>query len=481
MTQSSQRIPAVLGSLGLRVPIANLRQKDFEALRQVPDHDVNLVRRNKIPAPEPIDLFRNIDGKYIIVPVFAQDRLHPNILASARILPPRPDIPLRQPCAEPSIQLYDYQQIVIDNIIANHYSPARLSQHQGSCVLNLNGGAGKTYIAAGLTRQLGQRTLYITHRIQIQEQVIDVYNQMGLTATSNISDTSADVKVLVINTLLNCPPEQRKELLYSYSFSVYDEVHRYCSATFSEVFWITRAKYNLAMSGTTDERKDGMDLLYHIHHGPTISAESLGIANKIYAFTCVVRRIKRLWPSEYITAPVSAGTEMKSVMGALSLLSKCHERNILNLAISRHLIEQENHSIYIMVHTRAAVETIIKLLNDNLSAPDDDARYREICTLIGGTTKDEVAIAHRSGRVIVATYQYIREGISIPHMTGLIFWDPPFNANVKQCMWRIMRPGPHEQRQRVIIDPIDQGSMFAGWAPFRLNIYSENKWQVIDD
>jgi superfamily II DNA or RNA helicase len=490
-----------IGRLGARLELTPKTEPLLPHLKFQPPYDEWLVKRNIMPKPEEINLYKLLrqgDKMMIFIPIFLvndvgrlyglEEKIIPeldymlpysHIQLPGEITPSWVNIVDDYPLLTPSVidekGFYDYQREAAALIKEKFFNADRASRHMGSCVLNMMTGAGKTYIAVLLTHLLGQRTLYITHRRRIAAQTKDVYASYGF-------NNEADVRVMVVNSLIGMDPAERAVIFKNYSFIVYDEVHRYCSKQFSEVFWITRSKYNLCLSATTDEREDGCDILYHIHHGPTVFADTLGVKSKIYHFDVEVTLIKRNWPKEYLDVEKSKnGT--RSYLRASGLLNTCDARNTLILQAVMYML-QNKHCVYVLTYRRDMVDKLYEMINGMiLAAPqyvswatDDN---REVLKMMGEMTDEEYARAHESGLVIVATYSYVREGISIPHMTAEIFADPPLTSTLKQCLGRILRPGPQQTKKREIIDLVDMKSMFEKWAQDRYKIYYDRGWRIL--
>lgn len=518
-----------VGRLGGKINLTNTTSKLLDLLKYTPPYDEYMVRRNIIPKPEPINLYKILrinDKPAIFIPSFllndviclfeecnedynGANLILPHFLGthqksiSARLEISYMDLGAKYPLElwpyvfndEIATKFYDYQNEATELMIQKFFNAEMQSKHKSSCVLNMPTGAGKTYIAALLTLKLHEKTLYITHRRRIMEQSSEVFRSFGLTVSNSVrSDptevTPPDVRIVVVNSLIGLDPDERIKIFDKYGFIVYDEVHRYCSKEFSEVFWITRSRYNLCMSATTDERNDGLDILYHIHHGPTVSAESMGVKAKIYHFDLTVKIIRKRWPDEYLEVERNKNG-MRSVLRAAKLLNECLARTYFIINCLADLL-MRRHCVYVLTHRREVVEQLHGLISTYLSrVPQliawtqeelaDVPSFTTIHKMMGEMTNEDYAQAHQSGLIIVATYSYIREGISIPHMTAEIFADPPFTTTVKQCIGRIMRPGPNQTKPREIIDLVDSGSMFDHWSGDRNKIYLDLGHKIVRD
>jgi superfamily II DNA or RNA helicase len=314
-------------------------------------------------------------------------------------------------------------------------------------------GTGKTYIALLIVLMLRQRALYICHRESIQNQTMEVFRGRGLRVSKRVEDASnseIDAVVLIVNTAAKCDPG----VFSHFGTSIYDEVHHYCSPEFAKVLGKSRATYNLCMSASTDERPDGLDIMYHVHHGPTVTGRDLGIEGKIYHFDIEFTIIRHNWGAAYNYVERGA-SNMRSYWGGVKALNKCPERRALLMHHLGALLER-GHSVYIMAHETETVQTIAKLV--------EIAHAGSSMCRLTSRTSEEIKMAYKTdNEIVIATYKYVIEGISIPHMTAVIWWDPPLPSNVKQALGRILRPGPEQHKKREVIDVVDEGSMFERW------------------
>jgi len=456
---------------GIEVPYTAALHKKLDLFTFKPPVEQYLIDRHGIPDSEPIPRYKPFSragAPIILFPIFTGNMLlqMKSIISRFEVDPPHEPQPLPDYAWEEK-QFYDYQHDAVNYIIRENFSPERIRNMTAACVLDLWTGAGKTYIAILLALRLKVRTLYIVHRNNLASQVIKDFR----TIIPNVNigaqpESGHDVVVMVVNSAVN---QARSATDYAtFGFVIYDEVPRYCTKQFSDIFWMTRCRYNLCMSGTLDRRHDKADIIYHDHLGPTLTAAKMGIESRIHNFKVAIRAYKYINPEKYLTAE-KTDNNLRSSMRGVALLNENEERRAF--IVERALeLWRDGHQFYIFVHKRDSVDyyfDILKQTGDSYTM------------MSGADSTAEYALSCRDGAIIIATYAYADTGVSFPNLTAMILGEPPYSAYFDQTVGRILRPGPLASRERVIIDIVDWGSMFhKRYTEFRVKFYKERNYTI---
>lgn len=392
---------------------------------------------------------------------------------------------------QPEHTLFPNQEAIVAKILAEY-----LKEPRGSCILNLPAGFGKTYVAASIIAAISLSTIYFVPSKELQRQVAENLGDCLPSAkiiqhkgTKNPFDVSADITIIVINTALKMPHDSFK----IFGFSIFDEVHTYCSKERSAIFWRANTKYAMGMSATTENRLDGFDFVAKKHLGEVVRVDA-DLSNGFLGNVCA---IYYEGPPEYTKTIISSATgklfapdmvkqfvedpgRNRLIVDKMIDLWEDSERNIFVFSESReHLdvlrrmflermrIKSAKRMVrpaippVVQIFGRAIAKIIInKLAQEYLGDIDaNPAVYvpeldnAALSTLRGGIKKKERELAEES-RIILTTYGYSSTGISIDKMNAAIFATPRKNGFLQICP-RIMRRGGDRKIPRIFVDIID--------------------------
>lgn len=450
----------------IEVPLTQRVRDHLPQYTYKPPIDRYLVERYGIPDTRPIPRFR-IAGDKVLIPIFLAHTLRQLRLVDRFVVV---EDTLARPFPNQAVysgiprqDFYEYQWEAAEWLLRNNFNNERMRNHTASCVLEMGVGTGKSYLATLLMLLLRMRTLLIVHRKKLREQWIkDVFSRKcpGLRVGDDPTDEDADIVIMIVNSAVDAA--RTAQDYAGFGFVIYDEVPKMCTSRFAEVFWLTRTRYGLCMSGDIDDRDDGGDIVYHDHHGTTVTEDMMGIAKKIYSFDVVVEVAMVRVPDQYLNAERS-GKGMRNIMREIAKLNKCEAYRDFIVERTRRMVA-EGYNTYVFCHNRATVDYYAARLRESdesiftmMSGQDESEDMLEE----DEETRGAYAVSCKRGAVIVATYAYGAVGVSITRMTGLVYADPPFNKPLKQCIGRILRPGPEQTQPRMIVDVVIAGSHFA--------------------
>jgi superfamily II DNA or RNA helicase len=363
--------------------------------------------------------------------------------------------------------LTDLQNIVCDWLCTNKYNDEVIKQGNANCTLVMGAGKGKTFLAGGLIHRLKVNTLYIVPTKHLKTQATEdfrtyfniptVYQVKSKEVLDLLNGKEgaydyrkADICVCVINTALKLP----MTFFQSFGLTIFDEVHMYCSPTFSKVFWKGQSNMVLGLTATPSERKDMFDVVYKKCVGDVIYAESLVDATDINTmdvpFTGTVRAIKYYGPDDYVENKYIEvnGENILFTPAIIKQLIEDPYRNNMIVDEILNLYQDESLNIFAFSESRDH----LLLINDILVKKLADTNIKS-GVLRGGASKTQIALAVGS-RIILTTYSYSGTGVSIKKMNALVFMTPR-KSNMKQIIGRILRIGGDPTVTRKFIDIID--------------------------
>lgn len=355
-------------------------------------------------------------------------------------LPPPPPLNVQS-----DIVLDSNQQIVLDHLLSQVYSPQKVREGKGSCLLVMDTGTGKTYLTGKLLQHWGTKTLIITHRVSIAKEWKKMLAHTNLRVGEYNGDTKSDgdVVIMSIDSALGKEMVLNSSLVSYYQYFsrfggvVFDEVHNYATQKRQEIFWRTAFPYVLGLTATPDERLDHMDPIINKHIGPSIKATQLqGYSLAALPWKGKIRCI-------HFHAQPPYARRLYNQAGTLCNTSMCNQF-VSNPLRNRMIVEEimrlynKGKNVFIFSDRRQHLENLQSLLE----VPSG--------ILMGGVQIEEVL----DKRIIFTTYGYSTEGVSITKMDALILATPR-KSRIKQIVGRILRRDGDVSSIRQIIDIVD--------------------------
>lgn len=398
--------------------------------------------------------------------------------------------------------LYANQQLLVDYIMANYFTPARAAAGTATCILNLRAGMGKTFVAAGIIATLGVPTLYIVGSKYLRDQAVADLQPLlvgvpdatlyihGVTTRGATKRVSACMNALINVYIINTAAKQTTAWFARFGLIVLDEVHAYCGAEQRAVYAVA-APYVLGLSATTDDRPDGLDCIYHREYGAPVHAVDVpGFTYENVTFACTVRVLHYYGPRQYTQALVHPRTGKISCDLMCKQFLRDPERMALAVEEIAALYNWEGsagagtkkHNIFVFCDQRAPLDTLAGLLTARLHLTNDDINVEDapavnthasahtVTTLRGGASETTIATAKSTARIVLTTYHYSSKGVSIDRMTAIVFLTPR-KSNMKQILARIMRRTGDTSIPRVIVDITDSASALARQLTTRTRAY----------
>ena len=369
------------------------------------------------------------------------------------------------------------QEIIIDDLISRVYNESSAAIGAAGCILNLEAGQGKSFVAAHLIARLGLKTAIILHNSSLMAQWEKV---LRATLGENVrigyfygnKKMDGDVVLHIINSARKPEMEfsdygskvkgENKLLALDYfkrfGFIIYDECHEYTGKTSSKVFKTAQATYMLGLSATPNENTKKFDSVVHWNVGPVINAAEIkGYSTDEAKFEGIVHRIIYHGPPDYTRLITIESIDVASVTLTTNMLCKDPYRVSL---ILNCIDESQKLGLYTFVFAdrRGYLELLRQCYIDryenkgeNSAIVDSEEEFQRI---VAGATEEDVSSAESKARVIFTTYQYMGTGKSIIKMNGLIFATSR-KTKLKQYYNRIFRLGSDQSIKRHIWAIVD--------------------------
>jgi superfamily II DNA or RNA helicase len=341
----------------------------------------------------------------------------------------------------------------------------KCAKKDGSGLLQLHTGFGKTIIALNILSILKKKTIIIVHKEFLMRQWIERIEQFLPNAKvgkiqSNIIDIEdKDIVLCMLQSL--SMKEYPVDLFDSFGFSVYDEVHHISAEVFSKALFKVVTKYALGLSATL-QRKDGLTKVIKMFLGDVVYKKERKGEDDV-----LVKAIHYYNQDEDFNEVVLNFRGQVNYTSMIKKLCEFNPRSEFILKVLKDTLkENKNQQIMILAHNK----NLLKYLHDAIET-------RVIATVgyyVGGMKEGDLKKSEKK-KVIIATYAMAAEGLDIKTLTTLIMATPKIDVN--QSVGRILRK---KNSQALVIDIVDQHGLFQRHYNKRKTFYRKQKFKVIE-
>lgn len=382
------------------------------------------------------------------------------------------DLPDELPELLDTPSLMGYQSVIVDGIVAELYAKKRF-------YLQMDTGLGKSFIAAGMISKMSLRACVVVSNKSLSRQMkndlskalpgadIEIYKNKSAGLKHATYNITADVTIIVINTAAKMPGS----FFNNFGLVIYDEVHGYCTETFSKVFFAADcAMYVFGMTATP-ERLDGMQTVSFAHLGEPVAAfemadgdEEMDAGN----FFGTAVRVSYTGPKAFTKTIRNSNGIPSTILMAKQFLEDPF-RMILVATMVLDLYRADRN-IYIFCQTKDPLETLKKKVIKMMPEEERDIIRKQLYIVTGDSPEEIAAAANTKSRIFLTTYSLSGKGLSIPRFDTLILLTP-MKSNMMQITGRIFRKKSDEKRRRLIIDIVDDRTFVSAQYNTRVNAY----------
>ena len=379
-------------------------------------------------------------------------------------------------------------------------------------VLKMETGRGKTHTAFGIMDNLKVRTLIVVPTKPLKEQWYDQIkkfipdaNVVQYNPAKSMDVFEGDILIGVINGLL----KKDRKFFSNFGLSIFDEVHKYSSRTNKKIFRLASSFYMLGMTATP-ERIDQQEIVNYLGCGPLVDSMDIptysdNISN--IEFNSYIRVINYYGPDELTKAIVNPKTEALSYTGMVNQLIEDDFRNQIIVDKTVELVLSGTPT-FIFSAQRDHLDTLSDMINEKVNSMidnidnSDDISIDDIMEdstnipnyindkispyvipdiskeiLRGGVNMKKMEEDIKKSNLILATYQFLDTGISIPHMEG-IFLSIPRKNSLSQPLGRILRIDGNIENDRIVYDLVDSRTALKNQYYTRKKTYKEKGFKI---
>lgn len=339
----------------------------------------------------------------------------------------------------------------------------------GGCLLCAGCGFGKTSCCLYIWSQLKVPLLIIVHKNFLLNQWKESIEKFVPDAKIGIiqgKTTDFEDKDVVIGMLQSvCRDKYPREIFKRFGMVAVDEAHHISSRIFSKALPIISTKYMMGLTATPN-RKDGLTKVFKWFLGDIAFKASSMNDFKVLTYQIIFKNGDKEYSKEVTNFK---GQPMLPIM--INNICNCYYRNQLIIDVTKKLAVHEGRQILILSNRR----NHLSYLKNEI----DKLEYLTTGFYVGGagaSKKKNLELKEsESKKVIFGTFDMAREGLDIPTLNTIILASPISDA--EQAIGRAMRK--KTEINPVIIDIVDDFSMFKVMSYKRRNLYKKNNFNYI--
>ena len=339
------------------------------------------------------------------------------------------------------------------------------STGRGGGILSLPCGEGKTACACYLISQLKKKTFVLVHKEFLLNQWVERISDF--LPNSRIGKIQGDVvdienKDIVIGMIQSISMKQYPlDLFDSFGFVILDESHRCPSRVFSKALAKINCTYMLGLSATPN-RKDGLTKVLKWFIGDIIfqrvGKSALNSELIRYVYCC---------KDEVYSKELTGCYGKLNSAGMINNIASFMPRTHFIVAKIVECIRENNRQVLILSDRKEQLRDIERAMAE---------KGIEIGYYIGGMKQSALELSTKK-LAILATYQMAAEGLDIATIDTIVLATP--KTDIEQAVGRIRpKTGDSERNTPLVIDIVDEFSIFENQAFKRLAFYKKKNYEI---
>ena len=359
-----------------------------------------------------------------------------------------------------ALQLQEQQKIPVQKTLDAYHE-------KGGGILSLPCGFGKTICGLYFVSKLSKKTLIIVHKEFLMNQWVERIKfalpeaKIGIVQGNKCEIENNDIIIGMLQTL--SMKDFAKDTFDDIGHVIIDECHRIPSRIFMKALFKINCKYMLGLSAPPT-RKDGCTKILKWFIGDIIYSAKSDEKNVVKVDRYIIESEDENYNKEILN--FRGQVQMATMINQLVIYIK--RTKIIVKRMKEELDKNENRQFLVLSDRKQQLEDFEKLFKE--------LNINSVGYYVGGMKKEALK-ASESCRILLGTYPMANEGLDIQSLNGLILATP--KSDIVQSVGRISRI-KHENIQPLIIDMIDNFSIFERQGKKRLDLYRKNKYEVED-
>jgi superfamily II DNA or RNA helicase len=334
----------------------------------------------------------------------------------------------------------------------------------GSGLLELPCGFGKTILSLKIVSELKVKTIIVVHKEFLLEQWVERITEFLPTArVGRIQGVTVEVadKDIVIAMLQSLSMKDYENNVFEgFGLTIIDETHHIAAEVFSQALFKVVTPHMLGLSATM-ERKDGLSKVFKLFLGEIVySAEREKVDNVV-----VHKVLFRSNDDQYAATETNwKGETMFSAM--VRKVCEYAPRNEFILQVLTHLVtDARNGQIMLLSQNRSLLDYLYAAINER--------KIVDVGYYVGGMKQS--ALKKSEGcRMILGTFAMAEEALDIKTLTTMVF--ATSRTDVTQAVGRILRV-KHERP--MVVDIVDEHQVFLNQWAKRATFYKKNGYNIV--
>jgi superfamily II DNA or RNA helicase len=335
-------------------------------------------------------------------------------------------------------------------------------------IISLGCGCGKTVCALYIIAALKKKTMIIAHKEFLLDQWRERINEflpgmrVGLIKASKVDVDDKDIIVASVQSL--SMKTYDSTIFDDIALMVIDECHRTGAQVFSRVYQKHNVRYTLGLSATVN-RKDGLSKVFKWH-----------IGDVVYKSKKVKDTMKIIMKEYY--EPDASYSQTHTMYNKQPNMSRminniCSYKPRIQFLIEslQEVLRTEPHRRIIILSDRRGHLEALKVALDQVGITSG--------YYYGGLKPHELKESEKQ-QVLLATFAYSSEGLDVKGLNTMVLASP--KSDIIQSVGRILRDKPEDrQYQPLVIDIVDNFSIFPSQARKRVKYYKSQGYEVSED
>jgi len=334
-------------------------------------------------------------------------------------------------------------------------------------------GSGKTQMGIALIKELGLKTLWVTHTKDLLLQSKARFKQYFDCSIGIITEGKVEIGDVTFATVQTLHRLNLQEYENEFSLIIVDECHRVCSTPskltmFGKVINSLKARYKYGLTATA-HRSDGMIRTMFAYIGD-ICHEVPASATENKTMKASIKQIETNFKLEYDAECI----ESDGTLNYIKFISELCLDEKRNKQIAEDVLNNKNCSCLVLSSRLEQLKQIKEIVGygamiDGTMTSKKGKKQREEAIKDMQTGKE---------KVLFASYNLAKEGLDIPRLERLFLVSPQKDkAIIIQSVGRIERKC--DKKEPIVYDYIDNIGMCINMWKSRKSIYRKNNNKLL--
>jgi superfamily II DNA or RNA helicase len=333
-------------------------------------------------------------------------------------------------------------------------------------IISLQTGGGKTVCALYIASKIQIPTIVLVHNTFLRDQWIDRIKaflpkaRIGTLQADVVDIQNKDITVAMLQSV--ALKEYPSGTFERFGFVIVDECHHIASEAFSRAVPKLTCKHMLGLSATP-ERKDRLMCVINWFLGPMLYKSDTSdkvdekVKVEVYEFVGDEKYNEIIYNN--------SGVMFTTLM--INKVVEYEPRNTMVAGLIEDLADEEGRQLLVLTDRVGHTKTLFDLLPDH---------KKDMACILGRDVPAKTRAEWcASKKILIATYQMVKEGFDVATLNTLIMATP--RPDIEQIVGRILRVEKKSRKlDPLIVDIVDES--FRRQFQERLSLYKKRNYTV---